>query len=190
MYFDNDVTDLPAEVPAAVLRSIPKAWQACFSGWVIENNTNDPFKLYSPEEYSEFTIGRSVCNTFLHNANSMHNHLSLAGFPNTPIHRYLMLLPNKVMESLVEYANSQLAAKGKEITNIVELRNMIIIFWYRTRYRVSSQYLWSTDLAHALSLRGFCLAHARSVYGRHQICPRGSRQGSPEPGGKTSGLKP
>lgn len=68
------------------------------------------------------------------------------GKPLMPMMRYFMLFPNELIDKIVTYTNKQLAHDGKLITNPFEVREMICLFWIRTRYRVSTHLLWSEDM--------------------------------------------
>ena len=114
------------------------------------------FELVEEAEFLERYKQENVVNTFINNAEAMAKALEQSGKPNTRMNRYMHLYPNTMIEDLVQYTNQQLAKAGKTATEAFELRQVISLYW-RTQYKVSSDFLWSQDLALAAEKNNFTL---------------------------------
>ncbi len=85
----------------------------------------------------------------------MKKHLKTQGLPNNDFTRYMTLLPNTVIEQLVQFTNEQLVASKFPSTNAWELRKMLALVWVRGLYNYSSDLLWSEELPHIANRKKF-----------------------------------
>lgn len=83
-----------------------------------------------------------------------------SGKPNTRMEWYYKLLPNTVIEKLVEYATEELLRYGHEATHSLEMRQNFALMLVHSRYNISSEILWNEDLKEAASRnQNFLPAH-------------------------------
>jgi hypothetical protein len=98
----------------------------------------------------------------MNNAEGMKKALAQSGKQNNSMNRYLHLYNNLVVEKVVKHTNEQLAKDGIEATNAYELRQVIALFWVRSRYNIPAELLWVNELAEAAKREKFkLLPHER-----------------------------
>lgn len=113
--------------------------------------------VLTEDELMDKHLSRQVADTYIHLADSMETACARSGVPNNTMSRYFKLLPNTVMEELVEYTSEDLARAGRQITSQTELRQLLSLGWVRSLYNFSSGVLWTNEFADASVKHKFVL---------------------------------
>ncbi len=141
---------------SALIKSTPASWHTIYEDeWEYLPDGSEPVELKTEAEFVDTHLNKCVIDTYLNNAEAMKKHLETQGLENNDFTRYMTLLPNTVIEQLVQFTNEQLVASKFPSTNAWELRKMLALVWVRGLYNYSSDLLWSEELPHIANRKKF-----------------------------------